>query len=330
MNIGVIGLGYWGPNIVRDLTRLNQTVFVYDRDPERTRSAADRFPSCIPVHSIDELFDDPSIAALALAVPLPYHAGLVLQGLRSNKHLFVEKPLCATIPEADEIREHLNGTVLMVAHITQFSRGVERLSECVRSGLIGDVCAMSFTRSHMGPVYPDTDVLTEIAAHDVAILTSLTTAPPAHVHAWGVQRLGRGAPDAAHIVLDWRAGQVARIDVQWGGAMRRREVEIEGTRGTLVLRSHKSPEELTHYDHAAAYDRLRGGERGNAAGNLVTASALDLPPSDPLRDELAHFLDCIEHGRTPVTDYAFSRNVVAILSAAGRSLRSGGSSVDVG
>ena len=329
MTIGVVGLGYWGPNIVRNLVALGQRVFVYDRESARVQAVAGRFPVCIPACSLEAMLEDPEISALAIAVPLPSHSELVIRALRAHKHVFVEKPLCATVEEADAIGVHLNGQVLMVAHITQFSPGVRCLAGSIRQGAIGDVRRLMFARTHLGPVYPSTDVLTEIAAHDVAILVSLMNASPARVRAWGVDRMNRGTPDAAHVVFDWTTGEVAQIDVQWSSAVRRREVEIEGTRGTLLLRAQERPEELLLFDQEEAYDALRKGAQAGEAAKLVRCKTIPVPETEPLRDELAAFLGCVERGESAPTDYGFSRNVVGLLAAARRSMISRGETVHI-
>jgi predicted dehydrogenase len=178
-------------------------------------------------------------------------------------------------------------------------------------------------------VYSDTDVLTEVAAHDVAILTSLVSESPLRLHAWGVGRIDAATVDAAHIVLQWKSGCIAQIDVQWSSVVRRRDMEIEGTTGTLVLHSGSVPEELHLYDHGKAYEELRNGGRPGSTAELIKCLNIDVESGEPLCDELSHFLECIESGRKPRTDFEFSRKVVSILEAARQSMHSGGSGVDL-
>ena len=329
MKVGVVGLGYWGPNIVRNMLDLNQDVTIFDRDEARIRTTRERFPACNVASSLGELLSDPAIAAIAIAVPLPCHCEIVIRVLQSRKHVFVEKPLCASSAEADAIQRNLNGSILMVAHITQFSRGIERLTELIRANAIGNVRRLSFVRTHFGPVYRETDVLTEVAAHDVAILSSLIPDLPASVNAWGVRRLTAQTPDAAHIVLQWHTGCVAQIDVQWSSVLRRREIEIEGTFGTLFFRSDTAPEELTWYDHKSAYELLGQGGQIAAAKDLICCHKIDISRTEPLRDELSYFLECIENHTVPKTDFAFSRRVVGVLEAARRSMQHDGERVDL-
>ena len=243
MKIGVIGLGYWGPNIVRNLLAMHHEVCVFDRQEDRVRSVHSRYPDTVPVGSLDGIVVDPSIEAVALAVPVTEHCGLVIRCLQARKHVFVEKPMCSRLEEANAIAQNLADRVLMVGHITQFSKGIEALTGLICNNEIGDICRYSFVRTHFGPIYRETDVLTEVAAHDVAILVSLASTPPTTVRAWGTKRLRNENPDAAHIVLQWDNDCMAQIDVEWSSVVRRREIEIEGTEGTLNYRADVQAED---------------------------------------------------------------------------------------
>jgi predicted dehydrogenase len=327
MNIGVIGLGYWGPNIVRNLLLLGNKVFVYDREPDRVESVMKRFPACVPLVSLGDLLHSSSISAVAIAVPLPSHCDLVVRSLAAGKHVFVEKPLCFSVAEAEAIERHVNGTVLMVAHITQFSKGVDALLHTVNEGKIGTVRRVSCTRTHLGPVYKETDVLTEVAAHDVAILASLFSDPPVSIHAWGISRLAHGSVDAAHLVMTWADARFAEVNVGWSSVLRRREIEIEGTTGTLVYRAQTTPEELLLFEHTEAFALLAGGEQWTSAKEKVVSTVLETSGSEPLQYELSCFLQCIHDHTQPRTDFRFGRRVVMLLEAARRSMHNGGARV---
>jgi predicted dehydrogenase len=329
MKIGVIGLGYWGPNIVRNLLAMHHEVCVFDREENSVRSVHSNYPDAVPVGSLDDILADRSIEAVALAVPVTGHCDLIIHCLQARKHVFVEKPMCSRLEEAKAIAQNLDDRVLMVGHITQFSKGIEALTGLVCNNEIGDICRYSFIRTHFGPMYRETDVLTEVAAHDVAILVSLASVPPTAVQAWGTKRLRNDNPDAAHIVLQWNRDCTAQIDVQWSSVVRRREIEIEGTKGTLVFRAGVQPEELLLYDHEAAFDALRTGSREIDAKKLINLQQIPIPSHEPLRQELSHFVQCIERKERPKTDFEFACRVVSILEAARHSMQSRGSVVEL-
>ena len=329
MNVGVLGLGYWGPNIVRNLLALGQNVYVHDPDPSRVRAVMERSGDCHPVGSVTEMLEGPAVPAVVLAVPLSLHCPLIVRALESGKHVFVEKPMCATLAEADAIRQRLNGSVFMVGHITRYNNAIAKISQYVRGGELGDITRIASTRSHLGPVYKDTDVLTEVAAHDIAIVQDLLHRPPASVRAWGTHRLGRSAFDSAHLVLTWSSGCLVQIDVQWSSVIRRRELEVEGTQGTMVYRAHTVPEQVIHYDHRAAYAMLTEGTTPAAATAAVRESVLETGGCEPLREELAAFLECIEQHTPPATGFEFSRGVVSILEAARESMHNAGATIRI-
>ncbi len=329
MKIGVIGLGYWGPNIVRNLLAMHHEVCVFDREENRVRSVHACYPDAVPVGSLDVILADSSIEAVALAVPVTAHCGLVIRCLQARKHVFVEKPMCSRLEEANAIAQNLDDKVLMVGHITQFSKGIEALTGLVCNNEIGDICRYSFIRTHFGPIYRETDVLTEVAAHDVAILVSLASVPPTSVRAWGTKRLRNENPDSAHIVLQWDNDCTAQIDVEWSSVIRRREIEIEGTEGTLIYRADVQPEELILHDHKAAFDALRMGSHQNDAKTMINSKRIPIPSHEPLRQELSHFVQCIERKERPKTDFEFACRVVSILEAARHSMESRGSVVEL-
>ena len=324
MRIGVIGLGYWGPNLVRNLLALGHRVHVYDRDRERVEAAAVRFPEVVAATSLAAILDDPELAAVAIAVPLTQHAPLIVQALDAGKHVFVEKPLCATLAEADAIGARLGGRVLAVGHITQYSPGLRAFRDSIQRGAIGRLCCLDLVRTHLGPIYPGSDVLTEVAAHDVAILLSLRSEPLARVHAWGAARLDLGRADSACLLVEWSEGVFARVAAGWASARRQRQATAEGTRGTLAFEVVDGRERLELHHQAEALAQLREGRGPQAAREVTRVEAPDLPSAEPLAEELRAFVACVETGARPEVDLGFARRVVAVLEAARRSMERGG------
>lgn len=324
MIIAVIGVGYWGPNIVRNLLALNHDVYIYDIDPERLRSTYKRFPKCRPARSLSQILKNSNIEAVAIAVPLPSHTELAIQFLKAGKHVFVEKPMCHSVAEANQIKVALNGQILMVGHITQFSPGIQNLIHHIQQRKIGELTRIALTRTHLGPIYKGTDVLTEVAAHDVSILLSLIDSPPQSLVAWGTHRLKNNNPDAAHIVIQWKSGLVATIDIQWDSLIRRREIEIDGQHETIFFQANSGTEHIIRYEHKNAFNALNHGANINNVRAMVEQVKTDVPQVEPLLDELAHFVRCIEQNQRPLTDISFGRRVVEILESARTSIQQNG------
>ena len=328
MRIGVVGLGYWGPNLVRTLVGLDQDVTVYDRIAERTRATAERF-GVTAAQSLDAILDDASIAAVCIAVPVQDHASLFRLASRAGKHIFIEKPLCATVAEARELKPLLNGTTVMVGHITSFSPGLAAFRRQLREGVIGDLCSISCRRTHFGPIYSGTDVLTEVAAHDVAVLLAIKETLPQSIAAWGARRLDRAEPDLAHSLMVWGDGMIATVESEWTSALRQRIIVAAGTTGTLVFDAGAGTERVALHRQHDGFEVLAQGGRPAAA--LARCSETELSPDtgEPLRIELAEFLAAIREHRQPETGFEFSARVVALLDAGRESMRGGGREIRV-
>lgn len=322
MRVAVIGVGYWGPNLVRALLELGQEVVVHDRRPERMRAIEERF-AVTSATTLEEIWTDHTIEAVCIAVPLPEHASLLRQACLAGKHVFVEKPLCANAAEAEGLRRHLNGKTVMVGHITRFSPALEMFWRQLAGGAVGRLCSISLSRTHFGPVYAETDVLTEVAAHDFAILLTIRPDAPSSIAAWGVSRRGNGAPDRAHVVLTWPDGLIATVDVGWTSVFRQRRVVAEGTAATLLFDASSGREQVSLYRQESALASLAGGASPRAAADLCLLEDLTPEGGEPLRIELASFLEAIAQRRRPATDFEFGARVVGLLDAARTSLHQG-------
>ncbi len=321
MKVAVIGVGYWGPNLVRNLLALGNKVYIHDLDQQRMLEIAGAYPESIPVDSVDTILQDRKIEAVAIAVPLPSHAPLILRCLRSGKHVFVEKPLCSSKEECAEIESTMNGQVVMVGHITSFSPGVRKLIEMHRDGVIGDVRSITLTRTHLGPVYHQTDVLTEVAAHDLAILLKLVEDIPGQVQAWSVDRLGMGNHDGAYLIMKWSDGKIGRIDVQWTSALRKRELLVEGTEGSLFFEANTGKEKLTLYRQTGSFNDLRNGASQKQVNESLDVEEIPIEFSEPLRAEMVEFTNAIQEHRQPENDFRFAKKVVEVLESARNSMK---------
>ena len=329
MKIGVVGTGYWGPNIIRNLLGLNQEVIIYDINNSNALSALERFPECRAVSSMEDILQNPEINAVAIVVPLKSHYHLVIDSLSAGKHVFVEKSLCFSSEEADNIQVNLSEKVLMVGHTTLFTPGILKIKEFLTKKSIGKITAISLTRTHMGPIYQEMDAATEVASHDIAILLFLLNDLPATVNAWGSSRLGLNFHDSANIIIGYENSLKPIINVQWTSVIRERTIVLEGTSGTIICETNQGKEELRIYKLQTAFEALKNGAKPREILPLVKSEEVILNETEPLYDELQNFLYCIENKLIPLTNFNFSRKVVSVSEAVRKSMKLNGQTVNI-
>lgn len=329
MKIGVVGTGYWGPNIIRNFLALNQELVIYDNDNSRVLTALERFPECKAVSSLEEILENEEIKAVAIVVQLRFHHQLVIDSLAAGKNIFVEKSLCYSSQEADDIQMHLKHKVLMVGHITLFSHGILKIKEFITKNSIGKISGISLTRTHLGPIYQELDAATEVASHDIATLLFLLNDLPVTVNAWGSSRLGLNYYDCATIIIGYENSLKPLINVQWTSVIRERTIVLEGTSGTLICKTNQGKEELTIYDQQRAFDSLKNGAKPRETGPLVKYENVKLIETEPLYEELKHFLSCVENNLDPLTNFVFSRKVVSVSEAIRKSMKANGQTINI-
>jgi predicted dehydrogenase len=249
---------------------------------------------------------------------------LVIKSLQAGKHVYVEKPLCYSSDEADKIQIHLKGKVLMVGHITLYTPGIKKIKEFITNSSIGKLTNISLTRTHLGPIYPEIDVATEVASHDIAILLFMIHDMPVTVNAWGTSRLGLNNQDNASIIIGYKDSLKSTINVQWTSVIRERMIVVEGTTGTIVCKTNKGKEELTLYNQQTAFEALKNGAKPQEAMLMVKSEDVILKDAEPLYDELHSFLYCIENNLIPLTNFEFSRKVVSVSEAIRKSMKLNG------
>jgi UDP-2-acetamido-3-amino-2,3-dideoxy-glucuronate N-acetyltransferase len=329
MKIGVIGTGYWGPNIVRNLLALGQDVTIYDIDESHLRNTCEKHQNCRRAGSLDEILHNAAIPAVAISVPLKSHSDLVIKSLKAGKNVFVEKSLCYSSREADKILVHLNGTILMVGHITLFTPGIARIKELITNNCIGKLTWISLTRTHLGKVYPEVDVASEVSSHDISILLFLIRELPLSVNAWGSSRLGLNTADNATIIIRYKDNLTCAINVQWTSVIRERKILIEGTSGTIVSTTDNVKEELILFDQQEAFEALRKGANPKESMLKVKSQVLMQNQQEPLYDELAVFLNCIQYNKQPLTNIEFGIRVVKVFEAIRKSMQLNGKTIKI-
>ncbi len=333
MNAAIIGVGYWGPNLLRnlyELRRLNRIV-VCDFDEDKLRRIKSRYPTIEIQTDAERVFRNPEIDAVLIAVPVSAHAPLGIKALESGKHVFIEKPLAASVEEAQKLIETAQKykKVLMVGHTFEYSPPVLKIKEILESGTLGNVYYISSSRVNLGLHQKDVSVIWDLAPHDFSTIFFWLNEEPTRISATGRDFVQKNIPDVAFINLEFPSGAIAHVQVSWLSPSKLRRTTIVGSEKMLVYDDTENVEKVKIYDKGVDYkDPETFGEYqlSYRTGDVISPK---LDTFEPLRKEISHFLDCCESGQNPQTDGYNGLRVVKALELAEKSLRSGGSVIEV-
>ena len=334
IKVGVIGYGYWGPNLVRSMFEAAETqvVAVSDMREERLSLVHSRYPSVKITTDHRELLDDPEIDAIAIATPVHAHYDLALLALQSGKHVFVEKPMTSTSMQAIRLIDEAErrNLVLMVDHTFVYTGAVRKIKDLVASGKLGDIYYYDSTRINLGLFQRDVDVIWDLAVHDLAIMDYVLPYSPCAVAATGINHVTGGTENLAYLTMFFEENVIAHVNVNWLSPVKIRRTLIGGSKQMIVYDDMEPSEKVKIYDKGITVtpgtDSLYKALVGYRSGDMF-APQLDV--SEALKVELTHFAECIENGRTPITDGRAGLQVVRILESASISMRQRGKLVEL-
>ncbi len=336
LTTAVIGLGYWGPNLVRNLAASPRTraAWICDRSPGRLDAVGAHFPAAARAEDPAAVLADPEVDAVVIATPVATHHALARAALLAGKHVLVEKPLAATAEQAEELRElaERRGLVLLVDHVFLYSPAVRKLAQLVAAGDLGEPLFIDSVRINLGLVQHDVDVVWDLAPHDLAIIDHLVGRVPDSVVAIGASHSGGGPVDGAHLHLDYGGGLHAAIHVSWLSPVKIRSFLLGGTRRSVLYNDLDAAERLKVYDRGIEVTEALSPEGRREllvsyrSGDVV---APRLDSAEPLALLVEHFADCIEKDVPPLSGGDQGLRVVRVLEAAQRSLAAAGERVAV-
>lgn len=327
MKIAVVGAGYWGPNLIRNLLaqRPVQQVVVCDSSPERLALARTRFPSVELTQDFDAVLSDPAVEAVVLATPISTHGPLGLKALAAKKHVFIEKPLAASVAEAQQLiaAAEKNDRVLMVGHTFEYAPPVLRTKEIIQRGELGRIYFISVMRVNLGLHQRDVSVIWDLVPHDFSILFYWLGETPSYVSAFGRACVHPKIPDVAFLNVKFPSGVIANIEVAWLAPSKLRRTAVVGERKMLVYDDTENIEKVKIYDQGVDFkDPETFGEFNLSyrTGDIVSPR---LPSTEPLMAEMAHFVECCLGNKVPKSDGYSGLRVVEALEAAQTSLTTG-------
>jgi predicted dehydrogenase len=328
----VLGYGYWGPNVVRNLHSLDgcHVAAVCDRDPTALKRVRQAYPDIAVTTEPSELLTSPKIDAIAVVTPVWTHFELAKAALENGKHVFVKKPFTATTQQAEELIDLgiRNNLTIMVDHTFLFSGAVRKIRQLVDEGVLGSLYYYDSTRVNLGLFQHDVSVIWDLAPHDLSIMDFLIQEKPEAVIATGESHLNH-VTDVAFITIYFPGNTIAHVNVNWLSPVKVRTTLIGGQKKMLVWNDLEPDEKIKVYDKGA---QISNGDSRYEL--LVSYRSGDMwaprvEQAEALKVELTYFLECVSKGETPLNDGVAGARVVKLLEAADQSLKARGRAVEL-
>jgi predicted dehydrogenase len=321
IRVGVVGLGYWGPNLARNFAAIAgcELAWLCDESIEACDRLASSFPGARATSELEDLLNDPELDAVILATPVPTHAALAIRVAESGKHCFVEKPLATTATDAEAAvaaAEHA-GRILMVGHLLEYHPAVDRLKDLIDEGQLGGLYYVYSNRLNLGKLRAEENALWSLGAHDVSVILRLIGEEPVECSAHGESYVRAPVQDVVFCFLRFPSGIVAHLHLSWLDPHKERRLTVVGARRMATFDDMLLDGKLTVYDKGFDEDAHTWGEYITRSGESFSPQITN---AEPLRIECEHFIECIRSGSTPRSDGHSGLRVVRVLERLQHSL----------
>ncbi len=332
-NIGIVGIGDWGKNLLRNFYNLSsgRLTLACDSDEKRLATARAAYSGLQTTKDFSDLIADESIGSIVIGTPPSSHADLAIAAMEAGKDVFVEKPLALSVEDAERMvavaEKHQR--ILMVGHIMVYHTATLYLKEMVDSGELGDIYYMYASRVNLGKVRSIENAWWSFAPHDISIILYLLGKTPVRVTATGASYLQDGIEDVVFTTLHFADGKMAHIHVSWLDPQKDRKMTVVGSKKMVVFDDTAAAEKITIYDKGA--DKKQDYETYADYLTLRTGDIVipRIPGGEPLADECRHFLKCIETRQRPRSDGREGLRTLKVLYAAQKSMEQGGAPVEI-
>ncbi|HXH18245.1 MAG TPA: Gfo/Idh/MocA family oxidoreductase [Chitinophagales bacterium] len=333
MNVAIIGFGYWGPNLLRNFLQRSdcEVKLVCDLRPERLKMAKTNYPAVCTVNSPDDVFKDKMIDAVCIATPAYTHYELAKKALQNGKHVLIEKPMTSTTAEADTLINLAlrKKKVLLVDHTFLYTGAVKAIKLIVESGTIGKIKYFDSTRINLGLFQPDINVLWDLAPHDISILNYLVKEKPVSLNATGISHNHTGLENIAYLTLNYKSSLIAHFSCSWTSPVKIRKILIGGSNQMILFDDVEPTEKVKVYD--TSYD-IKPHTDETKRQLLVDYRVGDiyipkLEKTEALAGVVEDFVMAVTKGEKPLSDMHDGLEVVKILEAADKSIKSHGKEV---
>ena len=334
INIGVIGYGYWGPNLVRNFAELPGAIVhsVADLDPRKLEVVQRRYPAIKTTADFMQLIGDPGVHAVAIATPVTTHFELAMAALKAGKHVWVEKPMTETSLQARKLVDEAEKRklTLFIDHTFIYTGAIRKMAELVHGGKLGKVLYYDSIRVNLGLFQRDVNVISDLAVHDFSILDHLLHEHPTAVSASGITHFPGTPENLAYVTLFYDSGAIGHASVSWLAPVKVRQILLGGSDRMIVYDDMHPSEKIKVHDSGVSFTddpakiyQLRVGYR---TGDMW---APKLEGTEALRVAGEHFLQCIQTGATPLTGGRLGLRVVELIEAATSSMRGKGETVHI-
>jgi predicted dehydrogenase len=321
IQVGVVGLGYWGPNLARNFDRLPSANlrWICDGSEQSRQRWAPQFPDARVSADLHEMLADPELDAVAVATHVPSHADVATAVLEAGKHCFVEKPLAQSVAEAESVADAAEAAdrVLMVGHLLEYHPGVDKLKQIAEAGDLGDIHYIYSNRLNLGKLRADENALWSLGAHDVSVILRLAGEEPTEVYAHGESYMRKGVEDVVFCYLRFPSGLAAHLHLSWLDPHKERRFTVVGSKRMATFDDMELERKVTVYDKGFDQDFNSYGEYIARSGDIWSPR---ISNEEPLRIECTHFVDCVRDGSTPRSGARSGVAVVRVLESLQRSL----------
>ena len=333
--IGVIGCGYWGPNLIRNFVTCPETELIWacDLDEIRLQKVLRPYPSVRQTTDLEDVLKDDGVDAVAIATPVYTHYPIAKTSLESGKHVLIEKPLASSVAQGEELVNlaEKNNLRLMCDHTFCYTGAVRKIQNIVKAGTLGKLLYFDSVRVNLGLFQQDVNVVWDLAPHDLSIVDFIVDEKPVLVSAHGVSHAGNHIENIAYISLGYQNSFIAHFHVNWLSPVKVRKTMIAGSEKMLVWNDLDQAEKIKIYDKGI---KVKQGEREQKERLLVSYRSGDMyaPRIDQVEAlslMVKEFADCIQESRPALTDGEAGLRVLRILDAANRSIKADGANVRI-
>ena len=328
VTLGIIGMGYWGPNILRNFIFFKDSSVktVCDKNQERLDFVKKLYPSLEVTTDVEILFQDEEIDAVIIVTASRDHYILAKRALEAKKHIFVEKPFVSSVAEAEELIElgDKRNVKIMVDHTFLFTGAVRKIKELIDDGVLGNLYYYDSTRVNLGLFQHDINVIWDLAPHDLSIMDYVIQEKPVAITATGIEHFGRGLEDVAYITVFFEKDIIAHFNINWLSPVKIRMTLIGGEKKMLVWNDLESDEKVKIYDRGVNIEDKEGIYEllvSYRSGDIMIPT---VEKTEALKLEAEYFIDCIVNNKTPINDGNAGLRVVKILEASDLSIKNNG------
>lgn len=333
IKVGVIGYGYWGPNIVRNFFATPDCTvrMVADGRPERLNLLAKTFPSIQGVGDAEDIIGSKDVDAIVIATPVHTHFELAKRSLLQGKHVLIEKPMTSSVREADELIELATkkGLTLMADHTFLYTGAVQKMKEIIRTEVIGTPLYFDSSRINLGLFQPDINVLWDLAPHDISILTYLITEIPESINATGISHTGNKIENIAYLTVNYNSNFIAHFVCSWSSPVKVRQTLIGGDKKMILYNDLEPSEKVRVYD--TGYNHKTEEDRNRIMVDYRTGDVFipKLSSREALAGVADDFIQSVIHKRDPMSNATLGKSVVRILEASQESIKNNGKEIRI-